>query len=157
MCNMCNFWYWPLFSEEESLPDKKKRPSDKPAQVGRCAQGHERRFQLGEGENKSWRYDFFFYELTESNLCLLFNMIFCSGERSRTQAELAALREARSTQMEELDPLYSTRQVRNNGQDCLKCRQNLISRSWRRRPGCNVSLRNSGEDPRDPTWDWSES
>merc|ERR1712223_269335 len=32
------------------------------------------------------------------------------GERSRTQAELAALREARSTQMEELDPLYSTRQ-----------------------------------------------
>ena len=111
MCNMCNFWYWPLFSEEESLPDKKKRTSDKPAQVRRCAQGHERRFQLGEGENKSWRFDFFFYQLPESNLCLLFNMIFCSGERSRTQAELAALREARSTQMEELDPLYSTRQV----------------------------------------------
>ena len=56
-------------------------------------------------------YDFFFYELTESNLCLLFDMIFCPGERSRTQAELAALREARSIQMEELDPLYSTRQV----------------------------------------------
>merc|ERR1711971_99552 len=34
----------------------------------------------------------------------------CSGERSRTQAELAALREARRDQVEELDQLYSTRQ-----------------------------------------------
>merc|ERR1711971_807370 len=34
----------------------------------------------------------------------------CSGERSRTQAELAALREARRDQVEEIDQLYSTRQ-----------------------------------------------
>ena len=93
------------------LGPEKKTTTEKPSQVRRCAQGHERRHQLGEGENKSWRYDFFFYEFTGSNLCLLFNKIFCSGERSRTQAELAALREARSIQMEEVDPLYSTRQV----------------------------------------------
>ena len=104
------------FEKKEAFlgPDKKKSTSDKPGQVRRCAQGHERRFQLGEGENNSWRYDFFSYELTKNNLCLLCDMIFCSGERSRTQAELAALREARSTQMEELDPLYSTRQVQRN-------------------------------------------
>jgi len=33
------------------------------------------------------------------------------GERSRTQAELAALREVRSELAEDIGPLYSTRQV----------------------------------------------
>ena len=54
---------------------------------------------------------FFSSTIRQKVICAFCNMIFCSGERSRTQAELAALREARSIQMEELDPLYSTRQV----------------------------------------------
>ena len=40
-----------------------------------------------------------------------FNIYWLAGERSRTQAELAALREARRDQVEEVDQLYSTRQV----------------------------------------------
>ena len=76
-------------------------------QVRRCAEGYERGFQLGEGEGKPWR--FLLKESDHSD-----NMIKdvnCPGERSRTQAELAALREARRDQVEEVDQLYSTRQV----------------------------------------------
>ena len=86
----------------------------------------------------------------------------CPGERSRTQAELAALREARRDQVEEVDQLYSTRQVpflpslhRNDhlavvlDSGSLDTQQLFFSldltrvffRSWRRRQGCNVNLR----------------
>ena len=58
---------------------------------------------MGEGEGKPWRF-----LLKESNMIKDVN---CPGERSRTQAELAALREARRDQVEEVDQLYSTRQV----------------------------------------------
>ena len=85
----------------------------------------------------------------------------CPGERSRTQAELAALREARRDQVEEVDQLYSTRQVpfltslhRDDhltlvlDSGSLDTQQLFFSmdltrvfRSWRRRQGCNVNLR----------------
>ena len=79
-------------------------------QVRRCAEGYERGFQLGEGEGKPWRF-----LLKESEKAFhsdsMIKDVNCPGERSRTQAELAALREARRDQVEEVDQLYSTRQV----------------------------------------------